>query len=132
MALALNGQAAMDQVRREGAARLLRAAVYFQAEHMRRVGKSNPQPYKTPSLEGDYPRKRTGAGQAGVVYAPDTPEQIAREGRVRIGQMANSWYMLLLEFHRNRLGYQQTLADLRPRIAAILGLKGGPTVAAGS
>ncbi len=124
MPLHFNGDGALDKVKREAASRLLRAAVYFQSEHMRRLNKSNPRPHKTSSLPGEYPRKRTGAGQAGVVYAPASIEGIIKEGlRVRVGQTRNSWYMLFLELFKNRAGYLKTIQDLKPRVMAMLGVK---------
>lgn len=121
---------AAERVKREMASRLLRAAIFFQTQQMQRLNRSNPRPYKEPSVAGEYPRKRTGAGQAGVVYAPLTIDGIIAAGlRVRLGQTRNSWYILMLEIFRDRLGYRKTLEDLRPQIAAILRMPGGPSVA---
>ena len=58
---------------------LLRAAVFLQTTHKRLLNVSNPRPYGTPSAAGEYPRKRTGQGQASVVYYPRTQAQAAAE-----------------------------------------------------
>lgn len=103
------------------AKRLLRAAVYFTNQHQLRLSVSNPRPYLTPSKPGEYPRQRTGAGKAGVVYAPSRIPDIIREGLVvRIGQAVNTKYMLILELARARKGFKQTAKDTREVIEMIL------------
>lgn len=112
------------RTKEEMAARLLRAIVFFQQHQQQRVGISNPRPHRTPSQPGEYPRKRTGFGQKGVVYAPGSvPEVIAEGLRVRAGQLANSHYMLILETKRDRLGFAKTFGDLAPQLKRILGQK---------
>ena len=117
-------QGAVDAAKKEAAQRLQRAAVFFVTNHQSRLGISNPRPHKTPSLPGQYPRKRTGFGIAGIITAPTSAAGIAAEGyRVRIGQIENSSYMLILELYKNRLGFKRTADDLRDRIKIILGSK---------
>ena len=72
--MSINVTEAVETVRQEAAKRLLRAALFFQAQHQQRLGVSNPRPHKTPSRPGEYPRKRTGAGQASVVYGRPADE----------------------------------------------------------
>lgn len=115
-----NGQAAKLALRNASAKGLLKAALFFQAQHQQRLAKSNPRPYVTPSQPGEYPRARTGAGRAGVMVDPPSVEAIAREGRVRIGYVQNVFYMLVLELGHNRLGLLQTLKDLKGQLKAII------------
>ena len=116
------------------ASRMLRAAQYVQAEHMNRVGKPNvyrDKKWIDNSKPGEYPRKRSGDGQKGVVFGPDTPEGIVAEGMiVRLGQTMPSKHMLHLEFGRyvalgvwikfNRLGWRRTAADTISRVRALV------------
>lgn len=120
--MSLNVGAAMDQVRREAANRLLRAAAYFVAQHQQLVGVSNPRPHKTPSRTGEYPRKRTGEGQAAIVYGPTSPDDIAQELKVRMGLLPSGKHMAILEFwdKMQRLGFLKTAADLESQIKALL------------
>jgi len=120
MSIAWN-QELLQQAFAEGAKRLLRCAVYFQQQHMQRLNKSNPRPYKTPSLPGEYPRKRTGFGQGNIVYGPKTiPEVVAAGLKIHLGMMTNANYMLILEFYRDRQGFLKTMHDLQPQLKAFL------------
>ena len=121
MSITVNPNALPDALR-EGAKRLLRAAIEFQSEHMRRLGIHNPPPYKASSKEGEYPKQRTGFGQKGVVIAPATIDEIMAAPRmaVKIGQAQNSWYMLHLEREKHRLGYERTMNDMKGRLRQIV------------
>lgn len=110
----------MDQLKREAASRLVRAALFFQQQHQQRVGVSNPRPHKTPSRPGEYPRKRTGVGQAAVVYGPESPADIAAFMKVRLGLVPSGKHLAILEFGRQRLGFLKTAADLESQIKTIL------------
>lgn len=118
--MSLNVGAAMDQVRQEAADRLLRAAVFFQTQHQARVGVSNPRPYLNSSKVGEYPRKRTGGGQAGVVYGPEMPAEVAQALKVRLGLLPSAAHLAILEFGRERLGFIKTAADLEGQVQTIL------------
>lgn len=121
MSVTVNRDAARRAVLEEGARRLLRAAVYFQAYHQEKLSVSNPKPHTTPSLPGEYPRKRTGFGIASVVYGPATVPEIIDGGlKIRLGILQNAWYMIHLEVNVQRLGFQKTAALLEEPIRAIL------------
>lgn len=116
------------------ASRMLRAAQFVQAEHMRRIGKPVVKIGKAVvqrSKPGEYPRKETGEGQKGVVYGPTTADGIIAEGMiVRIGQTMPSKNMLHLEFGSYlvlgvwikfmRLGWRRTAADTVARVRALI------------
>jgi hypothetical protein len=110
----------VEKVKQEAAKRLLRAALFFQAQHMQRLGVSNPRPHKTPSRPGEYPRKRTGQGQASVVYGPESIAGIAAEMKVRIGLVPSGKHLAILEFGRDRLGFVKTMADLQEQLKALI------------
>lgn len=121
MSLTWNGTEAGDQARKEMAGRLLRAIIFYQTQHMQRVGIFNPPPYVNSSKPGEYMRKRTGAGQAGVVIsAGSIAEVISDDLAVRCGELQNAFYMLVLELSRDRRGFVRTFRDLEEPIAAIL------------
>lgn len=112
---------AFEDVKLQAARRLQRAAVFFIQQHQAKLSVSNPMPYKTPSKPGEYPRKRTGAGIGGVIFAPIDTQGIIDGGfKVRIGMMHNAWYMLYLENYLDRLGFQDTLRANRVQINQIL------------
>ena len=96
---------------------LLRAAVRLQVEHVRRLGVSNPRPYTTPSAPGEYPRKRTGAGQRGIFFEPTTPSGVIAAGlKVKVGIRANVFYLEALVRNQDRLGLKQTFLDMLPEL----------------
>lgn len=120
MALKWNGDVVKLEIKKASAEGLLRAAVFFQAQHMQRLNISNPRPHTTPSQPGEYPRKRTGFGQANVMYQPASVDEIAAEGAVRIGYLQPAFYLLVLELALRRHGLLQTLKDLRPQLSMLV------------
>jgi hypothetical protein len=95
--------------------------------------------YPNPSKPGEYPRKITGQGQAGVTYGPTTAEEIIANGMVsHIGHRAfmggtrfksgkqgmaagTGWnYMVTLEENMNRLGYAKTAETVRAQMTALV------------
>ncbi len=116
--------AALEGAKLMMAKRLLRAMQFLQQQHIERVSKPVVKiggRVIERSKPGEYPRLETGHGRTGVVYAPQTPEEIVAEGLVvRLGQMRNSWYMLHLELHKDRLGFIKTADDLREMVKALI------------
>lgn len=136
----------MRQAQQAAGKRLLRAALYFVQYHQQKTGLSaepytrtrtrttsrGPKgstytDYARPSRPGEYPRKRTGGGQANILYDPPTPAGAGAEGKVRIGarnlQLIGNPplpHMLFLESKRDRLGFRQSAADLKDQIRALL------------
>lgn len=115
-----NGDAALRAIREAAAQRLLAAAIHLQSAHRMRLNVSNPRPYRTPAPRGEYPRKRTGIGQAGVLVVPTDPGQVARDGRVRVGHSQSAAYLAYLA-GRGWKGLLDTLAAETPRLRQILG-----------
>ena len=111
MAFEFNGNA-IKEIEDATANGLLRAAVFVQSHVMQRLNK----PYPPASVPGEYPAKRTGHGQGGVVYEPQTTSAVARTQAVKIGYVENVFYMGLLEAYRNRLGLVNTVEDLGKQI----------------
>lgn len=111
---------ALPALLKQMAGNLLRAAVTFQTEHKRRLNIANPPPHLDSSAPGEYPRARTGFGRDGTVVQPTDLATIAKTMRVRCGYIKNAWYMGYLEVYRRRKGLNQTLADMRSQIAAII------------
>lgn len=103
---------------------LARCAVYFQTQHKLRLNSSNPKPYLNSSKPGEYPKARTGFGRDGHAYEPTSPAAMAAEGAVRLGYLANVWYMAFLEVYRGRLGLVHTLNSLKSQLVRILELSG--------
>lgn len=99
---------------------LAAAAATFVTEHQRRVGTANPRPYLDSSKVGEYPRVRTGFGQANVFYLPTSPDEIARKGYVDAGYGENAFYMQALVDNQGRLGIEQTLEDIRPQLEQVI------------
>lgn len=124
MTIVWNGDRARQAAEREAAIRVLRAGIYFKNEHKRRLGVSNPRPYKTPSKPGEYPRARTHALQNAVMTDVSSQSAVIVNGmRIRIGLSVNVWYGLYLEQELGRLGFEQSVRDLKPLVAEILGAK---------
>jgi hypothetical protein len=99
---------------------LAAAAAELVSEHQRRIGIANPRPYLDSSRPGEYPRKRTGFGQANVFYLPKSPAEIAAAGHVDVGYGENAFYMQALVDNQGRLGIEDTLEEMRPRLEAIV------------
>lgn len=112
-------KAAYGTVRDRIARGLLAGAVLLTTEHQRRLNVANPRPYLTPSKPGEYPKKRTGFLQAHVQYQPPTPAEAAALGYVDVGYVANAFYGEVL-VDRGRKGVQDTAADLRGQIQAVI------------
>lgn len=120
MTIEWNGEAVMRELRQQAARGLLAAAVTLQTEHMKRLNVPNPSPYLSPAPKGDYPHKRTGFGQANVRMTPTTIAAVAATLSVRVGIGENAKYMAILET-KGWKGLLDTLADLRPQLAAMTG-----------
>jgi hypothetical protein len=137
--MSLNVADAIEQLRREAANRLLRAAVYFQTQHQQRLGVPNTGTarkrtrdtvagkkgsqytvYLNPSRPAEYPHKVTGAGQANVTYGPETQDEVAKELKVRIGLKPLGGHLAILEFKRDRLGFLKSAAELQDQVKALL------------
>ena len=80
MPVEFNGDGVKAELRQRQARVLLAMAVTVQAEFMKRLGRSNPRPYATPSTEGEYLRLRTGWLVAHILFEPASLAQVAREG----------------------------------------------------
>lgn len=110
---------AMANERRAAARRLLAVAEAFAAEHRQRIGVQNPFPYHDSSRPGEYPRRRT--GQAGVAIEPDAEAAVMRQLYVDVGYAEEVYYMQMLADRAQRLGLEDTLEAVRPRLEAIAG-----------
>lgn len=147
MTVEIQGQEVIAAAKMEAASRLLDAALYFQAQHMQRLNTS-AQPerrrvkfrkgdfiispagrkitsrtvtvYTNPSKPGEYPHKRTGFGQANVLYGPQTAEEVAKDLTVKLGVSAGGSYLEILEFLRDRKGFLDTMREIEPQIKTIL------------
>lgn len=122
MAVQSNASQVKADINRQIGLVLLRMAVTVQSEGKKRLNVLNPPPYLTPSKEGEWLRKRTGHGQAGLLYEPTTPEAVGKEGAVRVGWQKNVFYMALWgDLWRKRKGLLELVEELRPQLAAIGG-----------
>jgi len=99
---------------------LAAAATTLVAEHQRRINIANPRPYKTPSRRGEYPKKRTGFGQANVMYQPTSPGEIGKQQFVDVGYAANAFYMQWLHDEHNRKGIEETAKDMNAQLQAVV------------
>ncbi len=101
---------ALADAKAEADRRLYAAALAYRDEHQTRLG----VPYPPASQPGEYPRRRSGVLQASVVVGVQSPDLIT------VGYRDAAFYGMILEFYRSRLGLLQTLADTKPRLAAII------------
>lgn len=155
MPVEFNIDAAVREAQLRMAERLLRAAVFFQTVHKQMLNVPNTgvrmkrkrdtrqiigmsmvtgfrkgstyTVYPNPSKPGEYSRKITGQGQSGVVYGPETADEVIANGlTVMIGHRAfmNDGkafnYIVHHEKKMNRLGYAKTADTIRPQMVAIL------------
>ncbi len=73
------------------------------------------------SKPGEYPHGRSWQGMGNsALYEPTDLETVKHEQKIRIGQSANTWYMLYLEEKLGRLGYKDTMRDMREKIRQIV------------
>ena len=99
-----NGPGAIEHIKGIAWEGILRATVHFWTECQRAVGIPNPPPYKDSSKPGEPPRKRTGFGQANIIYETDKPSLTTR-----VGILSPARYMATLELFRNRPWLKSTL-----------------------
>lgn len=111
---------ALDEAMDEAAARLLKAAVALEAEHMRRLDVQNPPPFKTPAAKGQYPRKRTGFLQGHIGHDPVTVKAVRAAGKVRVGYLASAFYGSALAA-RGWKGIWDTARAIRNELIRIIG-----------
>lgn len=118
MGLDWYGAERMAELKNASARGLLAAAVTLQSEEKARVNVSNQQG-TAPSKAGEYPRKRTGFGQAGIVYEPQTVAGVAQGMRVRVGYLKGSFYLGYLGVKRGRKWLIDTVRSIAGKLAAI-------------
>ena len=122
----------IDDTKRELAERIFRAGVLVQTTHQARVGTSffeggNGQASKP----GEYPRKRTGQGQANVIRSADSVDEVIDDAlSIRIGARRSSVvgkkgglalpHLVFLEKERHRLGFKKTAADMASPVRLLL------------
>lgn len=162
MTIEFNAAALIREGQLQMADRMLRAAVFFQTAHKQMLNVPNTGVrmrrkrdrtlkdgtflkkgsgytiYPDPSKPGEYSRKITGQGQSGVVYGPETKEDVVdrndmavmighrafmggeefRRGKSAEGGGFN--YIIHHEMKMQRLGYRKTAETIRPQITAIV------------
>lgn len=118
MGLKWYGAQRLAELKNATARGLLAAAVTLQSEEKARVNVSNQQG-KAPSSPGEYPRKRTGFGQAGIVYEPTTVAGVAQGMRVRVGYLRNAFYLGYLGVKRKRKWLVDTVKSIRATLATV-------------
>lgn len=116
-----NGDEFMDELRENAARLLLVAATVLQTQHMKDLNKSNPRPYLNPAPKGEFPRKRTGNLQAGILIDPPDLDQIKSTLKVRVGYSANADYGAFLAVR----GWKWILDSLAACESRIVQLTGG-------
>jgi hypothetical protein len=110
-----NGDGAAAHVKGLAWEGILRATVYFWTECQKAVGIPNPPPYRNSSKPGEPPRKRTGFGQANIIYEADKSILTTR-----VGVLSNARYMIGLELFRNRPWLKVTLAKCMGTLKALM------------
>jgi hypothetical protein len=145
MTLAWDGDRLTHALQSASAEGLLRAAVFFQAQHVQRLSLSaeprrvervrdtaaGPRGssytvYDRPSRPGEYLRLRTGHGRGSTTVEPLSPDAVKANGmRVRVGyRLPPGAYMLRWERRGGRLGLLETLDAARPVLSALAGSGG--------
>jgi hypothetical protein len=95
---------------------LMAMAATLQTRIMEKVNVANPRPYLTPSVDGEYLRKRTGWLQAHIVYWPTTADAVGKAGYVRIGYGKSAFYGAIWEVRKRRKGLLDALDEVRPQL----------------
>lgn len=125
-----NAAGIVAEARQQAAKNLLAAATLFAGQHQQRLGARTPatKPGKFPvtyvppfSKKDEYPMKRTGHLQASVIWEPQSPAEVEKTLRVKVGYLANAFYGAILEIQMGRHGLKQTLKDMQGELAAIAG-----------
>ncbi len=119
MTLKWNEQAIAD-VKLEAAARLLNAAEAIQVQHVWNLSEPNPRPFLAPAPIGDFPRRRSGNLQGAVSIEPETVEEIAERGFVRIFYADRGYYGAILAA-KGWKGIMDTAVSMQDVLEAILG-----------
>lgn len=111
----------LDELDLMFAERLQRCEVMYATWLQEKTGVSNPKPHDNPSRPGEFPKKRTGFGQAGVAFEPSSKEAIIGAGLlVKLGYIENAFYMELLVQKYKRLGIDALMEQKQGDFAAIL------------
>jgi len=112
---------ALDELDLMFAERLQRCEAMYATWLQEKIGVSNPKPHNSPSRPGEFPKKRTGFGQAGVAFEPSSKEAIIAAGLfVKLGYIENAFYMELLVQKYKRLGIDELMKQKANDFAAIL------------
>lgn len=105
---------------KEMATRLIYAGRHILDHHKQMV--SVPFNANGPSVPGEYPHLRSSEGKKGSVMDANSVQDVIDHGlKIKLGQKANSFYMVILERQKQRLGFARTANDLRSSIITILG-----------
>lgn len=101
---------------------LIRGALHVLTTHKNNLNVSNPYPYLTPSRPGEYPRKRTGFGQAGYALSTTNRNEIAAmlTPRVLVGVSDAASYMETFLIDRGRKGIKDTMDAERSKVRQII------------
>lgn len=145
MALTFNDDA-LAALKKQAALRLARAGAYFHNFLTDKLGVSSPHEsrrrtrdtaagkkgssylvYTDPAKAGEFPKLRTGQGQASVAMEPIQPADVVKEMNVKLGlrPIMSAWqgitnYLWILESLRRYLGFGKTMEDTRAAIKIIL------------
>lgn len=119
MGLQWNGDSILVEIEQATAPRLLAMAVLFQTEFMHRLNRFNPPPYNTPSVDGEYLKKRTGNLQGGIQIDPTDPNKIKTQKFVRVAYSANVYYGAIWEISGRRKGMRDCLKEIENQLAKV-------------
>lgn len=76
--------------------------------------------YPPASKEGEFPHGRTWNLRSAVMYEPTKPIDAGRKNAIRIGYSIRAAYGAILELLRGRLGLNEILKRIKPRIDGLL------------
>jgi hypothetical protein len=123
--LTWNGDAFERVIREAAAARVLAAALHFQAEAKKDLGVANPAPHDHPAARGEFPKGRTWNLRDGVVIDPPDLATVRKTLTVRVGWLKGARYGFFL-WKKGWKGLADTLARVLPQLRALMG--GGGSV----
>lgn len=107
----------LDDLEAHVAEGLMQCGAILVSTYMINVSKSFPPA----SVEGEYPRWRTGTGRSAATYEPSTVGGVrAADFVVTVGLRAPGIHMAWLEVSLGRLGFLATLETIEDRLASIL------------
>lgn len=111
-----NTREALNAIDKQTGTLLIACAISVQSQAKRDFSTS----YPPASKPGEFPHGRTWNLRESIMYDPDDPVKVGREGQVRIGYSTRAPYGAILELFKKRMGINAVVKGLRKVINQVI------------